>query len=52
MTELKTIPSITVHTWPTMAIPKCEIQNILTFLAYKLNKPVTFRCYTEDEGKD
>lgn len=50
MSEQKTIPSITVHTWPTMAIPKMEIQNILTFLAYKANKPVTFRWYTEDEG--
>jgi hypothetical protein len=33
-----------------MAIPEMEIQNILTFLAYKTNKPVTFRWYTEDEG--
>jgi hypothetical protein len=33
-----------------MAIPKAKIQNILTFLAYKTNKPVTFRWYTEDEG--
>lgn len=50
MTKSKTIPSITIHTWPSMAIPKMEIQNILTFLAYKTNKPVTFRWYTEDEG--
>lgn len=50
MTEQKTIPSITIHTWPTMAIPKSEIHNILTFLVYKTNKPVTLRCYSEDEG--
>lgn len=50
MSEVKTIPSITVHTWSNMAIPKMEIQNILTFLAYKTNKPVTFRLFTEDEG--
>jgi len=50
MNESKTIPSITVHTWPNMAIPEMEIQSILTFLAYKTNKPVTFRWYTEDEG--
>ncbi len=50
MSESKTVPPVTIHTWPTMAIPKMEIQNILTFLAYKTNKPVTFRWYTEDEG--
>lgn len=50
MSESKTIPSITIHTWPSMTIPKMEIQNILTFLAYKTNKPVNFRWYTEDEG--
>ena len=50
MPETKTISTITVHTWPTMAIPKLEIQNILTFLAYKTSKPVTFRWFTEDEG--
>ena len=50
MSESKTIPSITMDTWPTMAIPRTEIQNILTFLAYRTNKPVTFRRYTEDEG--
>jgi len=50
MHETKTIPTITVHTWPNMAIPKIEIQNILTFLAYKAGKPVTFRLFTEDEG--
>lgn len=50
MSESKTIPSITMGTWPTMAIPRTEIQNILTFLAYRTNKPVTFRRYTEDEG--
>ena len=33
-----------------MDIPKSEIQNILTYLAYKTNKPVTFRWYSEDEG--
>ena len=41
-----------VHPWSNMAIAKCEIQNILTFLAYKLDKPVTFRCYTEDERRE
>jgi len=50
MSETKTIPSITIHTWPNMAIPKAEIQNVLTFLAYKANRPVTFRWYSEDEG--
>jgi len=50
MSESKTIASITTDTWPTMAIPRTEIQNILTFLAYRTNKPVTFRRYTEDEG--
>jgi hypothetical protein len=50
MHESKTIPSITIHTWLSMAIPKNEIQSILTYLAYKTNKPVTFRWYSEDEG--
>ncbi len=50
MSESKPIPSITMDTWPTMAIPRTEIQNILTFLAYKTNKPITFRRYIEDEG--
>lgn len=50
MNESKTIPSVTIHPWPTMAVPKIEIQNILAFLAYKTNKPVTCRVFAEDEG--
>ena len=50
MSETKMIPSITIYTWLSMDIPKSEIQNILTYLAYKTNKPVTFRWYSEDEG--
>jgi hypothetical protein len=48
--ETKSIPTITLTEWPTMAIPKVELQNILTYLAYKTNKPVTFDRYKEDEG--
>ena len=48
--ETKIIPAITLKEWPTMAIPKVELQNILTYLAYKTDKPVTFGRYVEDEG--
>ena len=48
--ETKSIPTITLTVWPTMAIPKVELQNILTYLAYKADKPVTFGCYVQDEG--
>ena len=48
--ETKSIPTITLTEWPTMAIPKVELQNILTYLAYKANKPVTFGRYVQDEG--
>ena len=50
MNESKTVPPITIYPWPKLAVPRTEIQNILTFLAYRTNKPVTFRRYTEDEG--
>ena len=50
MNESKTVPPITMNTWPKLAIPRAEIQNILTYLAYKTNKPITFRRYIEDEG--
>jgi len=50
MEQERMIPSITINPWPELAVPGTEIQNILTFLTYKTNKPVTFRQYTEDEG--
>jgi len=50
MNESKTVPPVTIYTWPKLAVPRTEIQYVLTFLAYKTNKPVTFRWYTEDEG--
>ena len=48
--EIKTIPPITVAGWPTMVMPQLELHNILTYLAYKVNKPVTFGRYAADEG--
>ncbi|MDO8303993.1 MAG: hypothetical protein Q7T18_12215 [Sedimentisphaerales bacterium] len=48
--EKQTIPTITIAGWPTMAIPELELRNILTYLAYKTGKPVTFAQYAEDEG--
>jgi len=50
MEQTKTIPPITIDSWSNLAIPRDEIQNIFTYLAYKTDKPVTFRRYTEDEG--
>ena len=50
MEQVKTLPPVTIYQWPKLAIPKTEIQNILTYLAYKTGKAVTFRWYTEDEG--
>ena len=50
MSDSKMIPSITIHSWLSMAISRSEIQNILIYLAYKTNKPVTFRWYLQDEG--
>jgi len=50
MEQIKEVPPITLYTWPRLAMPQTEICNILTFLAYKTNKPVTFRQYAEDEG--
>jgi len=50
MEQVKTLPAITIYPWPGLAIPREEIQNILTYLVYKTGKPVTFRQYVEDEG--
>jgi hypothetical protein len=50
MEQEKTIPPITVYRWPSLVMPEAEIRNILTYLAYKTGKPVTFRWYSEDEG--
>lgn len=50
MEQGKAVPAITIYPWPDLAVPKEEIQNVLTYLAYKTGKPVTFRWYTEDEG--
>jgi hypothetical protein len=44
------IPQITIEQWPTMALPKEEIQAALQYLAFKARRPVTFRPYREGEG--
>jgi hypothetical protein len=50
MEQETTIPPITIYRWPTLAVPDSEIRDSLTYLAYKVNKPVTFRQYSDDEG--
>jgi len=50
MEQTKTIPPVMIDPWPALAMPVDEIQNMLTYLAYKINRPVTFRSYIEDEG--
>ena len=50
MEQTKTIPLVTIDSWPNLAIPVDEIKNILTYLAYRTDKPVTFRWYSEYEG--
>jgi len=50
MNEPKSIPPVTIYPWSNMAMPRTEIQNTLTFLAYKTNKPVTFSLFAPDEG--
>jgi len=50
MERIKEAPPITLYAWPRLAVPQTEIRNILTFLSYKTNRPVTFRLFTEDEG--
>ena len=44
------IQSVTLEPWPTFELPKEEVKATLQFLAHKTQKPVSFRCYKEDEG--
>jgi hypothetical protein len=44
------VPPISIESWPAMAMDKNELRIILTFLAYKTKKPVTFKKYVPDEG--
>jgi len=46
----KAIPAITIESWSTMALPQDELRNTLLYLAYKVDKPVSFRWYSQDEG--
>ncbi len=50
MEHEKIIPPVTIYRWQSLAMPENEIRNILTYLAYKTDKPVTFRWYSENEG--
>ncbi len=50
MEQMTTLPSIMIDPWPTLAVPVNEIKNILSYLAYKTNKQVTLRQYSDDEG--
>jgi len=44
------LPEIIVEPWKGQALPKEDILPSLQYLAYKTQKPVTFRWYTENEG--
>ena len=50
MEQTKELPPVTVYPWSDLAIPQTEIQQALTYLAYKTGKPVTFKQYEDDEG--
>jgi hypothetical protein len=50
MEQERILPPITIYRWSSLAMPEAEIRNILTYLSYKTNRPVTFRWYSEDEG--
>ena len=44
------VPPISIEPWPTMAIDMDELRIILTYLAYKSKKQVSFGKYVSDEG--
>jgi len=50
MIQTNAVPQVTVDTWPGLALPREEIECLLTYLAYKTQRPVTFRKYTPNEG--
>jgi len=50
MSETRTVPAITIQSWPEMAIPVSEIEACLTYLAYKSGRPVVFCRYAKDQG--
>jgi len=50
MIQTSAVPQVTIDSWPGLALPNEEIEHLLTFLAYKTQRPVTFRRYTPNEG--
>ena len=50
MEQTITVPPVSIEPWSKLVMSQDEIQNTLTYLAYKTGRHVIFRLYAEDEG--